>query len=380
MTKKQRVLVVGAGFSGTVIARELAESGQYEIDVIDKRNHIGGNAYDEIHSVSGARYHKYGPHIFHTNDRRIFEYLSRFTDWLPYQHKVQVLVDGAGTVPMPINLDTINSIYDLDMSTAAEAQCFLDSIKLDIPLPKNAQEYLQSVYGERLTELFFSRYTKKMWGLELAGMSAAVVARIPINLGKDSRYFKDEYQCMPLNGYTALFENMLCHENIKVELGVEFSKSMERAYSHVFNAMPIDSYFDYCFGELPYRSIKFEHRMGEVFNHDVPTVNFSDSGIYTRKTNWDLYPACGNGSSAMITYEIPCDYKDNNMERYYPVKTTDGQPQEIYRQYQELAKKAQSVTFIGRCGQYIYYDMHQVVANSLSIVNDFWSGKRKGCP
>tara|TARA_R110001592_G_scaffold12335_2_gene59055 strand:+ start:4425 stop:5573 length:1149 start_codon:yes stop_codon:yes gene_type:complete len=371
VASKKKVLVVGAGFSGAVIARELAESGKYFVDVIDKRNHIAGNAYDQIHAVSGARYHKYGPHIFHTNDRKIFDYLSKYTEWIPYQHAVQVLVDGVGAVPMPINLDTINKVYGLELNTEAAAKDFLDSIRLDIERPANAQEYLHSVYGERLTELFFSRYTKKMWGLELLQMSVAVVARIPVNLCKDSRYFKDEFQCMPLKGYTALFENMLGHEYIKVNLGVEFNKNTEGEYSHVFNAMPIDSYYDYCFGELPYRSIKFEHRVGEVFDHDVPTVNFSDSGVYTRKTNWDFYPGCGGGSTSLVTYEIPCDYRDNDMERYYPVKTTDGRPQEIYRQYLELAKQERSLTFIGRCGQYIYYDMHQVVANSLKIANEF---------
>ncbi len=367
----KKILVVGAGFAGSVIARELAEKGGFQVDVIDSRDHVGGNAYDLIHPNTGGRYHKYGPHIFHTNDQRVFSYLSRFTGWIPYEHRVEVSVEGIGDVPIPININTINAIYDKNISSEAELNEFFEEVRVCIDSPKNAREYLLNLYGEKITELFFSRYTKKMWGVELEDTPISTVARIPVRGDFNANYFNDTYQVMPDKGYENLFLNLLDHEFIRVSLGKSFSKEMEVGYWHTFNSMPIDVYFDQCFGELPYRSIKFEHRFGEKFFHKVPTVNFSDFSRYTRKTGWLLYPGCGSGHLEHVTYEIPCDYRDNDFERYYPVRTPDGWPQNLYKKYESLAKELSRMTFIGRCGKYIYYDMHQVVAQSLKISCDF---------
>jgi UDP-galactopyranose mutase len=367
----KKILVVGAGFSGAVIARELAETGNYHVDVIDKRDHIAGNAYDEIHQETGVRYHKYGPHIFHTNDKRIFDYLSQFTEWLPYQHRVEAWVEGVGHVPLPVNMTTINRLYGLSISSEEELNAYLERVRITCLNPKSASQFLENIYGAVLTELFFSRYTEKMWGLSLREMHSSVVARLPVRKDDNPYYFNDSYQCMPAKGYTHLIGAMLEHEAIAVALNTTFSKSVEKSYSHVFNSMPIDEYFDFEFGELPYRSIKFEHRVAESFSAKVPTVNFTDISPYTRKTNWKLYPGCGGGEKELVTYEEPCDYRDNNMERYYPVKTLSGEPQEIYRKYKRKAETLSNITFVGRCGQYIYYDMHQVVGNSLGIVGGF---------
>lgn len=375
MKEYKRILVVGAGFAGAVIARELAETGGYKIDIIDKRNHIAGNAHDEIHAESGVRYHKYGPHIFHTNDQRIFEYLSRFTEWLPYQHRVEAWVEGVGYVPMPINITTVNKLKGLTISSIAEMDTFLKGVRIPCKSPKSAKQFLENIYGSELTELFFARYTEKMWGLSLDAMHSSVVARLPIRKDENPYYFNDNIQCMPNQGYTHLIGKMLDHSAIDVCLNTIFSKGMESSYAHIFNSMPIDEYFDYEFGELPYRSIKFEHRVGESFDGNVPTINFSDTGPYTRKTNWEYYPGCGAGRKELVTYEIPCDYRDNNMERYYPVKSMSGEPQEIYRKYKSRSEDISKVTFIGRCGQYVYYDMHQVVANSFKMASNFLSAE-----
>jgi UDP-galactopyranose mutase len=368
-----RILVVGAGFAGSVIARELANAKVGQITVIDRRNHIAGNAYDPHHPATGQRYHQYGPHIFHTNNQNIVDYLSRFTTWINYRHKVRALLPSGVSASIPLNRESLNLHYGLKLKDEYSMREFLASIRTDNPEPANALEYLDSIYGRELTELFFGRYTRKMWDLELSEMPISVVSRLPVRYGNEQNYFNDKYQMMPEKGYVHLFENMLDHEHIDTALGVEFEPVMESDYDYIFNSMPIDEYFENCYGALPYRSIKFEHHFDESFKHKVPTINFTDTGKYTRKTAWPLYPGCGGEVGQHVTYEEPCSYEDNNLERYYPIKTVDGWPQRRYKQYSILADKKNNMTFIGRCGQYIYYDMHQVIANSLTIARHFLS-------
>jgi UDP-galactopyranose mutase len=365
------ILVVGAGFAGSVIAREIAVLGRCRITVIDRRDHIAGNAYDPIHPATGGRYHKYGPHIFHTNSGEVVDYLSQFTEWLPYHHKVQAVLPGGQAAPMPINRNTLNTHYKLKLASDDEMCAYLEEIREPIEQAANAEEHLYSIYGRELTDLFFGRYTRKMWGLELADMPVSVVARLPVRYGENPHYFNDEYQIMPAQGYLAMLEKMLDHENIEIRLETAFNKGMEAEFTHVFNSMPIDEYFDTEYGPLPYRSIRFDHRFDEEFDYPVPTVNFTDEGKYTRKTAWALYPGCGGNVGDHVTYEEPCSYEENNFERYYPIKTVDGWPQRRYKQYEALAKQKDNMTFIGRCGQYQYYDMHQVVANSRVIARKF---------
>ena len=371
---KQHILIVGAGFAGATIARELAESGRYAVRVIDARNHIAGNAYDPVNPILKLRVHRYGPHIFHTNDRTIFDYLSRFSEWLPYTHRVEAWVEGSGYVPLPINRLTINKVYHQQLHNEAEVVTYLNTIRCHHRHPANAQEVAESLYGKELTQLFFARYTRKMWGIELSELPASVLQRLPVRYDDNPNYFNDKIQAMPKHGYTTLFENLLDHPNITVTLNCAFDKAMEKDYVHVFNSMPIDIYFDQRFGPLPYRSVKFINERLDAHEQPVPTINFTDEGPYTRQTDWRLYPGCNLGAeSALLTKEIPCDYAENDFERYYPVKTVDGAPQALYRRYQAEAEKLPDMTFIGRCGQYIYYDMHQVVANSLKIAREFLS-------
>jgi UDP-galactopyranose mutase len=272
---------------------------------------------------------------------------------------------------MPVNLTTLSKVFSVELNTKEQVSALMHALRVNIPKPRNAWEFLASNYGEKITDIFFARYTRKMWDLDLSDLPVSIVSRIPVKTDESRNYFNDNFQFMPRDGYASLFERMFSSPNIKFYPGEIFYKEMENEYDFVFNSMPIDEYFSYEFGELPYRSIKFEHRSGESFSHEVPTINFTDYSKYTRKTDWSLYPGCGGGHTSLITYEQPCDYKKNSYERYYPVKTTDGAPQKRYRRYAELAAKNKKVQFVGRCGQYIYYDMDQVVANSLKTARAF---------
>ncbi|MCW8932303.1 MAG: NAD(P)-binding protein [Gammaproteobacteria bacterium] len=369
---KQRILVVGAGFAGAVLARELAESGHYLIDVIDSRSHIAGNCFDPYDDKMQLRIHQYGPHIFHTNDKGIFDYLSRFTQWLPYEHKVEALVEGIGFVPFPINIKTINLLYNKSFSKESEMKIFLSQLCEHHSKIENARHAAENLYGKELVELFFARYTKKMWDLELEELPASIVARLPVRYDDRSGYFDDKFQAMPKDGYITLFKNLLNHADIKVHLQTSFERTMEVKYTHVFNSMAIDEYYDFEFEALPYRSIKYDHQYKNDHYQPVPTINMTDLGPITRYTDWRLYPGCGSTESqAIVSYESPCSYEDNNNERYYPVKTVDDIPQTRYKKYERLSLENKKCTFIGRCGQYRYLDMHQVAANSRVIAKKF---------
>ncbi len=376
MNSLKNILVVGAGFAGAVVARELAEQG-YIVDVIDAREHIGGNCYDEVDETTGIRIHKYGPHIFHTNDQGIFDYVSRFTQWIDYRHKVQAYIEGVGFLPFPINIDTVNGLYNEHITSQEDMECFLNKIKTHHKQADNARLYAENIYGKELVELFFSRYTRKMWSIELDKLPASVIARLPIRYDKQDEYFNDRFQAMPKEGYAALFKNLLTHKNIYIQLGTCFDSAMENSYLHVFNSMSIDEYYNNEFGPLEYRSIKYQTDLKNNHYQPVPTVNLTDTSPVTRFTDWRLYPGCYaetdalSHSPALVTHELPCSYKDNNNERYYPVKTVDDVPQKRYKQYQKMALANKKCTFIGRCGQYRYLDMHQVAANSRVIAKQY---------
>lgn len=328
-----RCLVVGAGFAGAVYSRELAESG-HQVEVIDSRDHIAGNAYDFVNE-HGIRVHKYGPHIFHTNNMRVVEWMSRFTDWVDYEHKVLAKHTDGQFYVLPPNRDTVERIGK-----------------------------------ENIVDVFFRPYTKKMWDKDISELNPKILERVPVREDENELYFpNDSFQKMPKEGYTAMFERIFDHENIKVSLEVDFEKSMEGEYDRVFNSMPIDEYYEYQYGELPYRSIQFDTvTISEEKVYETATTNFTTYEGPTRVTEWKNFPLHGeNESLTTLTYEYPCDYRDNNMERYYPVKDIDGVNQEVYSKY--LAIENEKVQFIGRCGTYQYLDMHQVINQSLSGVN-----------
>jgi UDP-galactopyranose mutase len=323
-------LVVGAGFSGAVIARELADAG-LPVQVIDRRDHIGGNAYDFI-DPHGIRIHQYGPHIFHTSNDAVIQWLSRFTEWTQYQHRVKAMLDDGRLVTLPVNAETV-----------------------------------QVLGPERVVGVLFRPYTKKMWGLSLEELDPAVLARVPMRDDLNDLYFpNDSFQCMPRDGYTAMFERMLDHPLIKVSLRTAYVQGMESAYAHCFNAMAIDEYFGSDLGALPYRSIRF-HTLSMPMPRLLPVavVNFTHDLPYTRVTEWKHFPGSADTPWTTITYEEPCAAEDNGFERYYPVKDTQGKNRELYKQY--LQRVPPDMTFIGRCGQYVYLDMHQAISAALAV-------------
>lgn len=374
-----RILIVGCGFAGATFARELAEAG-WEIDMIDQRPHIAGNAFDEI-DQNGIRIHRYGPHLFHTSNKKVCDWVTRFGEFVRYEHRVQALLPGGRCVGLPINCATINAVFGLSLTGGDSVCAFLRTQALDIAEPANAAQYLAANIGVVLSDLFFRPYTKKMWGLDLEDMDASVVKRIPLRYDNEDRYFPDDsYQIMPRLGYTRLFETILDHPFIRMHLNQSFDARMLQDYEHCFNSMPIDAFFDYRIGQLPYRSIRFHHH-SVPFDHgrgSAATINFTDSGPLTRETDWSRIQGhvARRGLHKTITQEEPCDYAENNHERYYPVKTSDRRYQALYGRYKALAAEVANVTFIGRCGTYQYLDMHQVINQSLAHVSGWIAQQR----
>jgi UDP-galactopyranose mutase len=365
-----KILVVGAGFAGAVHARRLAEAG-YEVQVLDQRPHIAGNAYDYVDG-NGIRIHAYGPHLFHTKNMRVIEWIKQYGEFVPYTHRVRAQLPSGARVPMPINLDTVNAVFGTSFETAEAVHAHLKSISLPIAEPANAAEHLYANIGEQLTDLFFRPYTKKMWGMDLEEMSAAVVKRVPLRTDRTDTYFADDdVQMMPRHGYTEIFKTIFDHPRIAVALNTRFEKAMLADYAFCFNSMPIDEYFEFKLGELPYRSLRFHNRTEDGVPEQAWSItNFTDTGPMTRETAWHILPhhIAENTGRHTLTREEPCDYRDNNMERYYPVKTADGRYNQLYDAYKALAEAEQNIAFIGRCGTYQYLDMDQVINQSLVSV------------
>ena len=361
------ILVVGAGFAGATYARTLAEAG-WTVDVIDRREHIAGNAFDAVDG-NGVRVHRYGPHLFHTNATHVFSWLRRFGEWLPYRHRVRARLGDGRLVPMPVNLDTINAVFGTQLADPGEAEAFLLGIAEPIAAPRNAGEYLRSRIGPLLTDLFFRPYTRKMWALELEELDASVVKRLPIRLDCEDAYFpEDAHQVLPRDGYAAVVARILDHPAIRVSTATPYGNGLERDYRFCFNSMAIDEYFDCSLGELPYRSLRFHHRSVTEWD-DLPwsVRNYTDDSRYTRETWWHCLPGhlVADTGQRTMTVEEPCDYRDNAHERYYPVRTADQRHQRRYREYRALADRLPAMAFIGRCGTYQYLDMDQVIAQSL---------------
>lgn len=387
------ILVVGAGFAGATVARELAEAG-HKVLVIDRRDHVAGNAYDYVNE-HGIRVHKYGPHLWHTNNDEVQEWVSRFTEWVPYRHWVRAQLGDfydTATVPLPINPETVEVVFDAEFEDWLEENdkwvdvdgdyepyvkkgahaAFLETKLEHHAAVTNSRQHVENSVGKELCDLFFAPYTKKMWGLELEELPSSVAARIPTNVETGSReYFpKDKHQYVPADGYTTIFNRIFDHENITVQLEVHRTQLDETAFDHVFTAEPIDEYFSCQLGALPWRSVKM-HVVSLPLPQalEAPVVNFTHNGPHTRVTEWKRLPAHGgNEHWTTLTFEEPCDYRDNFMERYYPVKTAlEVDPnRELYKRYREMADALPNVTFIGRCGMYVYMDMHQVISSSLA--------------
>jgi UDP-galactopyranose mutase len=361
-------LIVGAGFSGSVLAERLASQSGKKVLMVDKRSHIGGNAYDHYDN-SGILVHKYGPHIFHTNSREVFDYLSFFTEWRSYEHRVLASVDGQ-LVPIPINLDTINKLYGMNL-TSFEVEAFFASIAEPKDYIRTSEDVVVNKVGRELYEKFFRGYTRKQWGLDPAELDKSVIARIPTRTNRDSRYFTDTYQAMPLYGYTRMFENMLSHPNIKIMLNTDY-REIEKAIPcrEMIYSGPVDEFFEFRHGKLPYRSLEFKHEtLNTPVHQPAPVVNYPNEHLYTRVTEFK-YLTGQDHTKTSIVYEFPRAEGDP----YYPVPRLENA--EIYQKYKSLADATPGVHFVGRLATYKYYNMDQVVAQALTLYKQIRSKQR----
>ncbi|MDF2458913.1 MAG: putative UDP-galactopyranose mutase [Nitrospira sp.] len=361
-------LIVGAGFAGSVAAERLAAGFGKRVLIVDKRPHIGGNAYDE-YDDEGVLIHKYGPHIFHTNSRDVFEYLSRFTAWRPYQHRVLASVDGQ-LLPIPINLDTINRLYGLSLSSF-ELEEFFASKAEAIAQPRTSEDVIVGKVGRELYEKFFRKYTRKQWGLDPSELDAQVTARVPVRTNRDDRYFTDVYQAMPLQGYTRMFQRMLSHPNITVVLNADYRDiQSEIAFREMIFTGPIDEFFEYRYGQLPYRSLAFRFEtLHQRIHQPAAVINHPNDYPYTRVTEFKYLTGQEHASTTLV-YEYPQAEGDP----YYPVPRPENA--ERYRQYEAAAADVHGVHFVGRLATYKYYNMDQVVAQSLSLCSNL-TGRRR---
>lgn len=352
-------LIVGAGFSGSVIAERLASQQGKKCLVVDRRNHIAGNAFDHYDNA-GVLIHKYGPHIFHTNSSEVFDYLSNFTEWRQYQHWVKACVDGQ-MVPMPINLDTINILFGLNLNSM-EVDKFFQSQAEKVEQIKTSEDVVVSKVGRELYQKFFQNYTRKQWGLDPSELDASVTSRVPTRTNRDPRYFTDSYQAMPAHGFTRMFENLLDHPNIKVMLNTDYRELLDFIpYKSIVYTGPVDEFFDYKYGKLPYRSINFKHETHPTPKYqEAPVVNYPNDYAYTRITEFK-YLTGQDHAQTSIVYEFPTGEGDP----YYPIPRPENA--EVYKKYQALAEEQKNVWFAGRLATYKYYNMDQCVAQALTV-------------
>lgn len=354
---KVDVLVVGAGFSGSVVAEQLAGQG-LSVRVIDKRDHIGGNAYDRVDD-HGVLMHPYGPHIFHTNSQRIFDYLSQFTAWRPYEHRVLAKA-GDKLVPIPINIDTVNALYGLHLDEDT-IQTFFDGVREPRNPIRTSEDVVLNAVGRDLYETFFRGYTRKQWGLDPSELAASVAARVPTRTNHDDRYFADTYQAIPREGYTALFSKLLDHSGIHVELGVDFFEMRKPVEAdHIVYTGPVDAFYAQCYGPLPYRSLRFEHEhLPDTEQYQsVGTVNYPNDYDYTRITEFKHVTGQVHAGTSIMR-----EYPQAQGDPYYPIPRPENEA--LFKRYEALALQESDVTFVGRLAQYRYYNMDQCVGAAL---------------
>lgn len=360
---KYDYLIVGAGFAGSVMAERLASQLDKKVLVVEKRNHIAGNAYDE-YDEHGILVHRYGPHIFHTNSKEVFKYLSQFTEWVPYEHKVLAKLDGE-LYPIPINRLTVNKLYNKNFTTEKEVVEFFESVREKRHPILNSEDIIVNQVGIDLFEKFFRYYTKKQWNLEPRELSPSVCGRIPVRTNDDCRYFTDKYQYMPKDGYTIMFERILSHKNIEVVLNTDYKDIVEDVkFDKMIYTGPIDYFFDYEFGKLPYRSIRFEFETYDLVSfQEAPVINcVDDSGKHTRVAEYKKFTGQSNPKTT-----ISKEYPSKTDEPYYSIPNKKNK--ELFKLFKHLSTKEKNILFTGRLAEYQYYNMDQVVANSLKKFN-----------
>jgi UDP-galactopyranose mutase len=355
-------LIVGAGYAGAVLAERLASQCDASCLVIDRRDHIAGNAYDEC-DPAGVLIHKYGPHYFRTNSDQIVAYLSQFTEWLPVEYKILSWVEGRYW-QFPINLNTFEQLVGRP-SSSEEMERTLAEWRVPIDKPANSEEVIISQVGHRLYEMFFKNYTRKQWRRDPRDLDSSVCGRIPIRTNRDDRYLSDKFQALPKDGYTAMFRRMLDHPKIEVRLKTDYREAKRHLrYKHLIYTGPIDEYFEHRFGPLPYRSLRFEpETLNQEFFQPAMQVNYPNDHEFTRIV--EVKHATGQKIPVTtIVREYPDDFGPGK-EPYYPIPAPDASAQ--YQRYAELTAREAGVSFVGRLATYRYYNMDQVVGSALTL-------------
>lgn len=357
----KKVLIIGAGFSGSTIAYKLAKSG-INVVVSDARNHIAGNCYTDVDKETGITIHKYGAHIFHTDNSEVWEFLKKFCEFMPYTNRVKSNVKGK-VYSLPINLHTINQFFEAAHSPT-EAKHLVNSLADEsITVPQNFEEQALKFLGVELYEAFFKGYTKKQWGIQPTKLPASILKRLPIRFNYDDNYFNHKYQGMPKNGYTEIVHRMLNQQNIELKLGNKISREDISGYDHVFYSGPIDEWFNYSLGRLGYRTLDFKERRENGDFQGCAVMNYGDEDIPFTRIIEHKYFTPWKSNPGTIIYEEYSRACEENDTPYYPIRLTEEQ--ETLKNYIELAKKEESISFVGRLGTYRYLDMDVTIAEAL---------------
>lgn len=351
-------VIVGCGIAGSILSRRLAEEKGQQVLVVERRSHVGGYCYD-YRNEDGILVHRYGPHIFRTNSRKVWDYLSRFTKWHDYQHRVLTFVNGQ-FFPIPINLDTVNGYLGTSY-TSENIETYIEGIRKKNGENRCVKDVIESQIGTEFYKAFFKNYTEKQWGMPCEELPPEIVARVPIRTNRDNRYFTHQYQALPEDGYTTMIQNILNHPNIHVMLNTDYEdiRSMRTGYTHLYYSGSIDEYYGYRFGKLPYRCVSFEFlKCPTEYYQPVSVVNYPNNYDYTRITEFKHFYGNKTGST-VIAKEFPSGVGDPS----YPIPIRKNK--EKYRHYQEI--EDEGVTFIGRLGEYQYYSMDQIVEKILGM-------------
>jgi len=352
-------LIIGAGFAGCVLAERIASQLDRKVLIVDRRHHIGGNCYD-FYDQDGILVHKYGPHYFRTNSGKVFDYLSQFTDWHYHQYKILASVDGQ-LLPLPINLDTINSLYGLNLSSF-ELEKFFEKVREPVRKIRTSEDVIVAQVGRELYEKFFRSYTKKQWGMDPSKLDATVCERLPVRTNRDGRYFNDIYQAMPKHGYTETFTKLISHRNIHLLLKTDYEEAKDIVpFKKLVYTGPIDEFFDHKFGRLPYRSLRFDFdTLDQEWYQPVSQVNYPNNYDFTRIV--EIKHATGQKNQKTT---IVREYPSGEGEPYYPIPREENRL--LYERYKKEADKLKDVYFIGRLAHYKYYNMDEVVELALEL-------------
>jgi UDP-galactopyranose mutase len=371
-----RIAIAGAGFSGAVLASELAKNG-YEIDVFESRSHVGGNCFTERDAKTGIMVHRYGPHIFNTNKREVWDYISQFDELMPFTNRVKAHARGR-VYSLPVNLLTINQFFDRTFSPQ-DAKVFVESLAdTSIESPQSFEEQALRFFGRELYEAFFRGYTTKQWGVDPRDLPASILRRLPLRFNYDDNYYSSKYQGMPKHGYTHIIQQLLDHKEVSVFLNTPFVRSAKSGYSHVFYSGPIDLWFDYSLGRLGYRTLGFENEYHKGDYQGNPVINYCDEEVpFTRIAEHKHFSPWESFDDTIVTKEYSrlCDEKDTP---YYPLRLLSDKS--LLGKYVEIAKMESQVTFLGRLGTYRYLDMDLTIAEALSVASKYLAAASNGHP